>query len=166
MGQRAASRLIWSPRNRSLDSEAEDVPVELIPLCRFTIRRGPRFDTGAGPLGRRVTAEIRELTVTGERLSGRMAGTAGADWATSAEDGLTVVDVRFTLQTDDDALILVTYGGRIDDLRKFPDISIYVAPVFTTGDPRYRWLAGIQAVAKGRFAEDPSVLIYDVYELR
>lgn len=139
----------------------------LIPLCQMRVRRGRRFETGPTSLGGRVVAEVAELTVTGERFRGRLAGAAAADWATVGEDGLTVVDARFTIETDDGAHVLVTYGGRIGDIRQLPDVAVYVAPTFTTGDPRYRWLTGIQAVAKGTFQpKDTSVLVYDVYELR
>jgi hypothetical protein len=141
--------------------------IDLVPLCEFRIRRGPRFDTGVSSIGRRAVAEVAELTVVGERLNGRLAGRAGADWATTGADGLTYIDARFTIETDDGAHILVTYTGRIDDLRKHPDVHMYSAPVFFTGDPRYRWLAGIQAVAKGYFREDDAnSVVYEVYEIR
>jgi hypothetical protein len=141
------------------------MPIDLIPLCEFRIRRGPRFDTGVSPIGRRAVAEVAELTVVGERLNGRLAGRAGADWATTGADGLTYIDARFTIETDDGAHILVTYTGRIDDLRQHP--YMYTSPVFFTGDPNYRWLAGLQAVAKGSFQEDdPARVVYEVYEVR
>lgn len=142
------------------------MPIDLVPLCQIRLRRGPIFDMGVSSIGRRAVAEVAELTVMGERLNGRLAGAAGADWATTGADGLTYIDARFTIETDDGAHILVTYTGRIDDLRKHPDVFMYSSPVFFTGDPRYRWLAGIQAVAKGYFDADPEVVVYDVYEVR
>lgn len=139
--------------------------IELIALCEMRIVRGPRFDLGVTPFGRRVVAEVADATLTGERVNARLAGVAGADWATTAEDGLTTVDARLTLRTDDDAHLLVTYTGRIPDLRSYPNCPVYTAPTFYTGDERYRWLADIQAIAKGVF-DGPQELVYDIYEVR
>ncbi|WP_170111053.1 DUF3237 family protein [Antricoccus suffuscus] len=140
--------------------------LQLVDLCAITIERGPRYDTGPGPLGRRVSAEAASVVVTGERLSGQLAGVAAADWATTADDGLTLVDSRMTIGTHDGALILITYTGRINDISKFPAEPVYVSLNFATGDPRYRWLVGIQAVAKGSMSSDGNSLEYLVYELR
>jgi hypothetical protein len=41
----------------------------------------------------------------------------------------------------------------------------YVAPRFETGDKRYAWLNGIQAVGKGTINQDLSV-DYEWYEIR
>ena len=40
------------------------------------------------------------------------------------------------------------------------------APVFETGDPRYRWLNLVQAVGKGIMSADLSRIDYEVYELQ
>ena len=41
---------------------------------------------------------------------------------------------------------------------------LYAAPLFETGDDRYRWLNKIQAVGKGAF--DGTTLEYELYELK
>ena len=41
---------------------------------------------------------------------------------------------------------------------------VYIAPRFDTGDDRYRWLNGVQAVGKGRF--DGRTLTYELCEVR
>lgn len=140
--------------------------IGLVPLCTLSVVRGPRVACGPTPFGSRVVAEVAEATAVGERLSGRLAGAAAADWATTGEDGVTIVDARIALETDDGASVLITYGGRIADLRIFPEVAVYVAPVFHTGDPRYRWLCGIQAIGKGSFTADGTTLVYDIYEVR
>jgi hypothetical protein len=87
-------------------------------------------------------------------------------------DGVSVINARAVLRTDDDALILMTYDGRVvlpaDVLRDIADpsrwhevdparYSIRIAPLFETGDPRYRWLNSIVAVGYGYFAEHGAV---------
>ena len=140
--------------------------LQLEPLCTIAIERGPRYDTGRGPVGRRVSAEAASVVVTGDRLRGQRAGVAAADWSTTADDGLTFVDARMTIETDDGALVLITYTDRINNISNFPEEPIYIAISFMSGDPRYRWLVGLQAVGKGTMNAAGDALEYLVYELR
>jgi hypothetical protein len=43
---------------------------------------------------------------------------------------------------------------------------VYAAPRFETGDERYRWLNGIQAVQKGRLDPETLQITYRTYEVR
>jgi len=73
-----------------------------------------------------------------------------------------VIDARALLRTDDGAHILMTYVGRAvvppEVLAQFNDpqtrhlvdpstYSIWAAPFFETGDPRYAWLNAVVAVS-------------------
>ena len=59
--------------------------------------------------------------------------------------------------------VYVEYTGRMNMESGFA----YSAPTFRTGDPRYAWLNGVQAVAKGEFDREAMVVTYPVvYELR
>jgi Protein of unknown function (DUF3237) len=75
-----------------------------------------------------------------------------------------MLDVRFSAETDDGALIYVQYNGRTDVSQGPGTAPIYVAPRFETGDERYAWLNRIQAVGKG--ALDGNTVTYDWYEIR
>ena len=88
-----------------------------------------------------------------------MLGRAAADWALVEPDGRILADVRLTLQTDDGAVILMTYEGRGDSATGV----VHTAPRFETGDERYAWLTRIQAVGKGVF--DGATLEYELYEV-
>jgi hypothetical protein len=90
-------------------------------------------------------------------------GVAAADWELIAADGIGALDVRFTLETDDGAVIYVTYLGRIDESLGGA-APIYAAPLFETGDERYAWLNEIVAIAKGTL--DGDTLTYEIYEVR
>ena len=80
-----------------------------------------------------------------------------------APDGTGIVDVRMTLETDDGALVFVEYSGRTDMTTGIA----YTAPTFRTGDDRYRWMNGIQAVGKGYFDAEAMRVTYPmIYELR
>ena len=79
-----------------------------------------------------------------------------------------VIDARLLLRTDDDALIYVSYGGRLDVSNPAAGMVAYVAPVFETSDERYSWLNGVQAVGKGVFGKSGSVttITYELFEVR
>ena len=76
-------------------------------------------------------------------------------------NGYGTLDVKVTLETDDGAVIHATYSGRL----LFDTMTVYAAPLFQTGDERYAWLNRIQAVSKGSFQPD-GTLIYEMFELR
>lgn len=131
--------------------------LELVPLCTVTIALGVPIRVSSSVL----VGEVAGITVEGERLSGSQKGVAAADWLHMAPEGYSVVDVRFTMETHDGAVVYVTYNGRVN----FGTGVAYTAPTFQTGDERYAWLNQIQAVAKGTFTS-PTSITYEMYEVR
>ncbi len=118
---------------------------------------------GATPNGQRAIFPVGGGTLKGERLNGRFIP-PGGDWALVRGDGSIVVDVRATVETDDGALIYLTYTGRlVADPALLPAVLDVTAaePVdpsryyfrtlilFETGSPAYGWLNGICAVGLG-----------------
>lgn len=96
----------------------------------------------------------------------------------SSRQRIRIVDARLVLVTDDDAIIHMSYGGRIhfDDSvaseladparRHLVDSSRYyfrTTPTFETGHPNQLWLNGIVSVGIGRMIERG--VAYDVFEL-
>jgi hypothetical protein len=136
--------------------------IELIPLGTADVGISPIMMPG-GPLGTRITVEITSVDCRGERLRAKLKGAAAADWAVISPAGIGLMDVRLTLETDDGALIYVSYNGRVDVSQGLEGATAYTAPRFETGDERYAWLNKIQAVAKGVVSE--GVLRYELYEL-
>jgi hypothetical protein len=140
--------------------------IELVPLCTATIKLAEPFFLPDTPLGTRVIAECRSFDVAGERINGHLKGNAAADWLTLDGRAQGTLDVRTLVETDDGALVFVSYRGRID-LSGGPDAaSSYAAPLFDTGDERYLWLNKVQAIAKGALADGGTTLVYDVAEVR
>lgn len=139
--------------------------LELVPLCTVALDLKPPTLLGVTPTGARMIVEVNDIVATGERLRGRMHGNAAADWITVSPDSTVgTLDVRFTLETDDEALVFVQYRGRMD-YRRFPPV-IYAAPLFETGDERYSWLNYVQGAAIGQVSDDLTRLDYEVFELR
>lgn len=140
---------------------ADSLPVQhLFTLEADTVSTPPAFIPD-GPQGTRLVVTVTGGTFTGDRLRGTIAATAAGDWVTLRADGTLRLDVRLTLQTDDGALILMTYNG----VGKTEDgtTKVRTAPLFETGDPRYAWLNSVQAVAVG--ATTAAGVAYEVYEV-
>jgi hypothetical protein len=133
--------------------------LELIPLATVSVKRGEILRLGETPFSRRVVGSIAEGRWEGERLRGSIVG-AGGDWAIPSAGNVMLLDVRQVIQTDDDALIYVTYKGRCDRERG----TYTVAPTFETSDARYDWLNAIQAVGQGRSEDDR--IVYEMFEVR
>ena len=138
--------------------------ITLVPLFSMTLRLVKPLDVGDAPIGRRIVAEIAGAEISG-RLSGALAGSSSADWFTRTADGLGLPDVRIAICTDDNALILMRYFGRLRFVPNAESIAL-VAPTFETGDPRYTWINDIQAAGKGIFSADRTTLSYELYEMQ
>jgi Protein of unknown function (DUF3237) len=146
-------------------SQRTTVPVEY--LFTFTAHLLPPQVIEAGPQGTRVIIGVTGGTFTGPKLRGVIVPPAG-EWATVRPDGSGKGDVRLTLQTEDGALILMTYSGIG---RPQPDGShtVRTAPLFETGDARYAWLNTVQAIGHGTAvggAEGFESVTYDIYALQ
>ena len=144
-------------------------------LFRAEISLAPPQELGDTPLGRRRIIGITGGRFAGGRLSGRVLP-GGADWQVTRADGAADLDARYTLETDDGALIYVrnrgmrhgppdvlrelAAGGAVDPARYY----MRTTPRFETGDARYAWLNRIVCVAAG--ARRPAAVELDVFEVK
>ena len=127
---------------------------------------------GATPLGGRRIATIGGGSFDGPRLRGTVVP-GGGDWILVRANGSLQLDVRVTLETDDGALIYLSYrgirAGRPEVLQRLDrgepvDPSEYyfrTSPVLETGAPAYAWLNNVIAVGTGERL--PSEVVYTVY---
>ena len=81
------------------------------PLFTLRIQLHPLQVVGATPLGQRRIVPVSGGDFAGERLRGTILPHAGSDWLLERADGSFQQDVRLTLETDDGALIGMTYRG-------------------------------------------------------
>ncbi len=144
-----------------------DLDIELVPLGTLWAQLTPPIVLENTPVGTRMIFEVLEGTFEGDRLRGRSRGASGADWGLAGPGGVFGLDVRFTLETDDGALVFVQYHGRCDVSQGMAAPgSVYAAPRFETGDERYAWLNSIQAVQKGHLDPETMQITYRMYEVR
>ncbi len=141
--------------------------LDLVPLGTAVVDLDPPLRVGNGPLGARTVAAISGVRLEGDRLEATLASPAAADWMIQ-NGGVGAVDVRMTLRTEDDALIHITYTGRVDARDRDKGVVVWVAPLFETGDERSAWLNAIQAVGKGTMSvvDGKMGLTYEFYEVR
>lgn len=150
-------------------------------LCgvSITLAEDAPLAVGASPWRNRRISDIVGGRFTGPRLNG-IVRASGADWSeggTASDGGIaTALDVRSVWQTEDGALIYVSYRGRLvipaacvaafrDPVaRESLDPGEYyfrICPLFETAAPAYAWLNEIVAIGVGRRTADG--VIYHVY---
>ena len=142
-----------------MSQQKSDEAVSLVPLARVSVAGGDRYKIEGGPFGDRVIAGISEGRWEGDRLRANIVG-AGGDWAMPGPGGAMLLDVRQVIETDDGAVIYVTYHGRADRTRG----TYTIAPTFETSHEQYTWLNSVQAVGKGQLVDGR--IVYEVYEVR
>jgi hypothetical protein len=146
----------------------------LKPLLRAEITLAPALELGETPEGRRRIIAITGGSFAGERLRGKVLA-GGGDWQVIRADGVAYLDTRYTLQTDDGALIYVRNlgyrHGPAEVLKRVAagepvDPSEYymrTTPWYETGDARYAWLNRTICVATG--ARRAAAVELDVFEV-
>lgn len=158
------------------DKPIPKVPV--VPYLQFLytsrIELAPPLVVGQSACGERRIIPITGGAFEGPRLRGRVL-MGGADWQIVRRDGVVEVDARYTLETDDGALIYIRNNG----LRHGPpeileriasgdtvhpsEYYFRTMPVFETGSPAYAWLNRLVCVAAGE--RRPREVIITVYEV-
>jgi hypothetical protein len=116
------------------------------------------YVTGGEMHGPKITGEIRPV---------------GADWLLIRRDGVGILDVRATMQTDNGAMIYAPLTGAADlgpdgyenFLRgELPSkVSIRAVPRFQTSHPAYQWLNRLQCLNVGEIETATGTVRYDVY---
>jgi hypothetical protein len=144
-------------------------------LMTLHVTVGTLVNIGAVPHGTRRTAPVSGGAFEGPRLRGIIVPDSSADWQLLRSDGVLEMDVRFTLQTDDGALISMRSFG----VRHGPpeiiaaigrgervDPSTYyfrMIPRFATAYPAYSFLNRLVAVGSGD--RRPDGPIYTIHEV-
>ena len=104
--------------------------------------------------------------VSGPKLSGKVKG-GGADFATLRTDGVILVDVRGTLESDDGALIDIAYQGVLDlGADGYANFLKGVMPPELKVRAAYQWLNRLQCFSIGEADLAKQEITYDVYALR
>ena len=129
---------------------------------------------GEIPAGNRRIGLVAGGTFEGPKLRGTVLP-GGADWIIVRPDGVTTLDVRIVLQTDDGAAIGLTYRGlrhgpvavmeRVDQGQPVDPSEYYfrIAITFETAAPKYAWLNKVFGIGTG--SRPPEGPIYEIFEV-
>ncbi len=129
------------------------------PLMTLRLNTAATQDIGAGPRGTRVTFPITGGSFEGERLRGKVLP-GGDDWTVKRSDGVVELDLRVTLETDDGALVHMTFEGIRDD--EAPGGPYFrTLPRFETAAPRYAFLNRLLAVGIAAIRPDGPVHVIE-----
>jgi hypothetical protein len=141
-------------------------------IFSFTATLAPPEVIGPLPEGIRMNFYSMGGEITGPKIRGKLLP-VGGDWFTVRRDGVGLLDVRTTLQSEDGALILVTYRGTIDFGKDSYEIflrgdlpetaKIRTSPRFFTSTPEYLWLNRLHCIGIGEFRKASNDSTYDVY---
>jgi hypothetical protein len=121
----------------------------------------PTQNIGAGPHGTRLTFPITGGSFDGDRLRGRVLP-GGDDWVLKRADGVLELDLRITLETEDGALVHMTFEGIRDD--GAPGAPYFrTLSRFETADARYSFLNRLLALGAGEIgAQGPVHVIEEI----
>src|SRR6267142_464396 len=114
------------------------------PLMRLRLTTAATEEIGPTPHGMLSIFPITGGSFEGERLRGIVLGGA---------DGTLELDLRVTLETDDSALIHMTFTGVRDDANHY----FRTLPRFETAAPKYAFLNRLLAVGIGEAHRDGPV---------
>jgi len=130
---------------------------------------------GDTPLGVRRIFYVKSGSFAGPRVRGEVLP-GGGDWVLGRRDGVSQLDVRITLRSDDGSLIFVNYRGVSDippDIREriakgedVPSTDYYfrITPVFETASDKLAWLNRLVAIGIGK--RTAKGVAYDIFAVR
>ncbi|MGH8765624.1 MAG: DUF3237 domain-containing protein [Burkholderiales bacterium] len=149
--------------------------IETVFLLKVRVTLEPIRDLGITPLGRRRIIGITGGSFSGPKLAGKVLP-GGADWQVIRADGSAYLDARYTLETDDGALIYVNNQGYRHGPKEViermaggeeVDPSLYymrTTPWFETSAARYEWLNRTICIATG--ARRPDCVELEFFEVK
>ena len=131
---------------------------------------------GEVPEGIRLNFYVTGGEITGPKVFGKFRP-VGADWLTIRRDGVAVLDVKATVETNDGALLYITFPGVIDlgpngyqdflnGVMPSSGTALRTCPKVMTAHPNYLWLNRLLCVGVGQAFLERSEVAYDVYAVK
>ena len=122
------------------------------PLMTLRLSTAATEEIGSTRQGTLSIFPVTGGSFEGDRLRGKVLP-GGGDWVTVKPDGTYELDLRVSLETDDGALIYMTFTGIRDDANHY----FRTLPLFETAAPAYAFLNRLLAVGIGEIGPDGPV---------
>ena len=126
------------------------------PLMQLRLSTSAIQEIGAAPHGALLIFPVTGGSFEGERLRGKVLA-GGGDWVTATAEGTYELDLRVTLETDDGAMIHMTFAGVRDDANHY----LRTLPRFETASPKYAFLNRLLAVGIGEIRPEGPVHVIE-----
>ena len=126
------------------------------PLMLVRLETSAIEEIGSTPHGKLSIFPVIGGSFEGDRLRGKVLA-GGGDWVSGRADNALELDLRVTLETDDGALIYMTFTGLRDDAHQY----FRTLPRFETAAPKYAFLNRLLAVGIGEIRADGPVHIIE-----
>jgi hypothetical protein len=149
-------------------------PPVLTHALTLRVRVGPPMELGNVPRGRRRIIPIAGGTFAGPHIRGTVLE-GGADWQIVRADGLAELDTRYTLRTENGALVYIQNAG----IRHAPPeatkkllagepvdpaiVYFRTVPVFETSAPELQWLT--RSIFVGTGERHPTEVVIRVWKV-
>ena len=144
-------------------------------IFSYTVTVNPPERIGPVAEGIKANFYVTGGKVGGPKGNGKILP-VGGDWLTIRTDGVAILDVRATIETNDSALIYTAYSGVMDlgnegyqnvIQQKVPlVIPIQTAPRYYTAHPEYQWINRLQCVGVGKSDMSRLEISFDIYAIR
>jgi len=144
-------------------------------IFSYTVTIAEPEVVGPVPGGVRANFYASGGEVTGPKLTGKVRP-VGGDWLTLRTDGVSVLDVRNTLEVGEGAIVDVALSGvgdlGADGYERFlrgelpPTVALRVSARFLSAHPDFVWLNRLQCLAVGEFDSENLRAGWDVYAVR
>ena len=122
------------------------------PLMRLRLTTAATEEIGSTPQGKLSIFPVTGGSFEGDRLRGKVLA-GGGDWVAARADGTFELDLRVTLETEDGALIHMTFTGVRNDAKHY----FRTLPRFETAEPKYAFLNRLLAVGIGEIDSEGPV---------
>ena len=134
-----------------------------------------KFPEMIGPLpeGLRLNFYINGGEVSGPKVVGKVRP-VGGDWMLVRRDGIGILDIRTTIETNDGALIYATLGGTFDfgedayegflqGKQPRSGAPFRASPQFQTAYPSYLWINRLHCLGIGKAYTERLRIEYEIY---
>jgi hypothetical protein len=174
-GARVPSEALQEQRRSDSPCERKPFSLEYLASVRIPLEK-PEI-IGPTPEGIRINWYWypSEGVVTGPKLNAKVR-LLGGDWMTIRRDGIGVMDVRATLETDDGAFLYVSYPGYFElgedgyqralEGRWPAQAPTRTTPRFHASHPSYLWLNRLPCLGIGEVNMKELAYAYDLYAVR
>lgn len=147
------------------------------PLFNIRVTLRDPLNVGISYAGHRIIYDVESGIVEGEKVKGKLKP-SGGDWVIRHPNGTFTLDVKICIETDDGAMIFLSWRGRLvipehligkviskDTCDEVDKDEYYFRNLIMieTGDERYQWLNNIVAISQGQLI--PEGIQYYVMEV-